>query len=115
MTPFRPKPKNGPEAKIQAAIVLMLRDKGWTCVETHGNAFQSGLPDIFACRKGIGHRWVEVKNPVAYSFTPAQRMIFPQLTSNGSGVWILVAATEQEYLKLMKPANWWMYLPGVKH
>ena len=99
----------GPEAKIQAAIVSLLRTKEWYVKETHGNIYQSGLPDLFATHTRYGHRWIEVKNPVNYKFTPAQVETFPKLCANGSGVWILVAGTEEVYKKLFLAPNWWTF------
>lgn len=79
-------------------------------METHGNMYQSGFPDLFACHKLYGARWIEVKNPKSYKFTPAQLRYFPQICANGSGVWVLVAGTLEEYKKLFKRPNWHRYL-----
>lgn len=111
--PFKLK-YDGPEAKIQQAIVNMLRIKGWHVMETHGNMYQCGFPDLFATHYLYSSRWIEVKNPKAYRFTPAQREHFPKLCANGSGVWILVEASDVEYEKLFKPPNWHMYLEIFK-
>ena len=105
---------NGPEAKIQQAIIDMLKIRDWFAKSTHGNMYQSGFPDVFACHKRYGSRWIEVKNPLAYAFTPAQLETFPLLTAHGCGVWILVAATESEYLKLFEPPNWYQYTMAWK-
>jgi hypothetical protein len=82
-------------------------------METHGNIFQKGFPDLFICHKEYGHRWVEVKVQTAeknvWGFTEAQREEFPKLCVNGSGVWVITAATEQEYRKLWQPSNWHHY------
>lgn len=102
--------KEGPEAKIQRELVSFLRVREWLVKETHGSIFQNGLPDIFACHAKYGIRWIEVKNPLAYKFTPAQLEFFPALNSKNVGVWILTAATETEYQKLFKPHNWYVYL-----
>lgn len=102
--------KSGPEAEIQEAILKYLRHREWYCKETHGNMFQSGFPDLYCTHRLYGIRWIEVKNPLAYSFTNAQMSDFPMLSANGTGVWILTAATESEYLKLWGPQNWYMYL-----
>ena len=112
MEPFTPKRtrRSGPERKIQDKIVSMLRYKGWLVKETHGNMYQQGFPDIYATHSRYGPRWIEVKNPKSYKFTPAQLDFFPKLCANGSGVWILVAATEEEYEKLFKSPNWFVYL-----
>jgi hypothetical protein len=101
---------NGPEAQIQDEIVKMLRHHGWHVMISHGTMFQVGWPDLYCCHTRYGHRFIEVKNPKAYSFTPAQLREFPQICANGSGVWILVAATNEEYEKLFKRCNWYQYL-----
>jgi len=106
--------KSGPEAKIQAAIIMYLRNLGWHVMETHGNMYQSGFPDLFACHYRYGQRWVEVKNPKSYKFTPAQLEHFPKICANGSGVWILIAATDDEYAKLFEAPNWYQYLDTWK-
>ena len=104
--------KSGPEAKIQKAIKDFLFMKQWHVMETHGNMYQSGFPDLWATNVKYGQRWVEVKLPnmKGSKFTPAQLEHFPKICANGSGVWIITAATEEEYLKLFKPSNYWTYL-----
>lgn len=102
--------KKGPERIIQDALKDFLEKRGWFVVETHGNMYQVGLPDLWITHKRYGQRWVEVKNPVQYCFTPAQLRMFPKYRENGAGIWILVAATEYEYEKLFKPPNWGEYL-----
>ena len=113
MDKMEPKGK-GPEEIIQDAIVLMLRGKGWYVQETHGNMYQRGFPDLYTTHSRYGPRWVEVKNPEKYSFTPAQLEHFPKLCANGSDVWILIAATEHEYKKLFIRGNWYSYLSVMK-
>ncbi len=105
-----PKEKRGPEAKIQLAIIMYLRGLGWHVMQTHGNMYQSGFPDLFCTHSRYGQRWVEVKNPKSYKFTPAQLEDFPKICANGSGVWVLIAATDDEYGKLFKAPNWFTYL-----
>jgi hypothetical protein len=116
MKHFIPKKKHGPEAKIQDDIIKMLRMYGWFVKATHGNMYQSGFPDLFACHYKYGHRWIEVKDPNRGGdiFTAAQHEIFPKLAANGSGVWVLVAATEKEYDKLFNRQNWYMYLEAFR-
>ena len=109
MNKFKPKHKR-PEKKIQKAIIKMLRIKGWFVKETHGSVYQSGFPDLFASHSRYGQRWIEVKNPKAYKFTQSQLEDFPKFCANGSGVWILISASESEYAKLFKKFNWWTYL-----
>jgi hypothetical protein len=104
--------KDGPESKIQDSVICLLRIKGWYVKATTGNMYQSGFPDLFACHSRYGQRWIEIKLPEMKGshFTAAQLEDFPKLSANGSGVWIMCKATEDEYMKLFKPANWYVYL-----
>lgn len=103
-----------PESELQDQIVKLLKLHDWYVKETHGNMYQSGFPDIYACHKRYGSRWIEVKMPEGYSFTPAQIDTFPEFAAKGVGVWILTAATEEQYNLLFKPANWHMFLEIMK-
>jgi len=114
MKPFsaRRVSKSRPEAKIQQAVINMLRIKGWYVKPTHGNMYQSGFPDLFACHSRYGQRWIEVKLPggKGSKFTNAQMEDFPKFCANGSGVWVLTGVSDEEYEKLFKPPNWYQYL-----
>jgi hypothetical protein len=99
-----------PEAKIQHEIIEFLTLRGWFCKVLHGSTFQVGMPDLFCCKRCYGSRFIEVKNPNGYRFTPAQMAVFPRLAAEGVGIWILTAATEEEYQKLFSPPNFWQYL-----
>lgn len=101
--------KQGPEAIIQADIIAYMVTRGWLVKETHGNLYQSGFPDLYCTHSQYGIRWIECKQETGYCFTPAQLEWFPKFTANGTGIWILCAATESEYLKLWHPPNWWVY------
>ena len=112
-TPFTGcKKTDGPELIIRTAIVKMLASKGWYAIITHGNLFQSGLPDIFATHSRYGARWIEVKDPnrTGDVFTAAQHDVFPKICANGSGVWVLIGDSEAEYQKLFEKGNWYQYL-----
>lgn len=108
MQPFQKKATahDGPEAKIHAALELYLKSRDWYVKSTHGNQFQAGFPDIYASHQKFGIKWIEVKNPASFSFTPAQIKEFPKMSSCGTYIWILCAATDAEYERLFKPANW---------
>lgn len=116
MEPIRKRGR--PEAKIQKAIIEYLKIRDWCVMPTHGNMYQQGFPDLYAVHHNNGTRWIEVKNPLAYSFTPAQRKFFPLISVAGGchfpsvGIWIMVAATDAEYKKLFGPPNWAMYMFG---
>lgn len=107
-------PKKGPEAVIQEEVRHFLLLRGWFTIQTHGNIYQHGLPDLLGMHKMYGQRWIEIKNPVSYAFTRAQLQTFPQMVKHGCGVWVMVAATEEEYQKLFKPCNWWQYTTAFK-
>ena len=100
--------KQGPEAKIMEDIIQMLRGRGWVCRHLHGNMYQVGFPDLYACRKGV-QRFIEVKNPKSWKFEESQREFFKELHDQGVGVWILFGATDEEYKKLFQKANFPLY------
>jgi len=77
--------------------------------------YQSGFPDVYAYHARYGTRWIEVKVKDRYKFTPAQLETFPDFSAKNVGIWILTAATEAEYDKLFKPANWHFFLDVMKH
>ena len=105
----RPKrPRGGPEMAIQTEIVETLEKDGWLVRETFGSMYQTGFPDVYACKRGEGQRWIEVKNPTGYCFTPAQMETFPKLTAEGVGIWILTSAKQIE--RLGDKPNWMTYV-----
>ncbi len=101
--------QHGPEYGIQRAIVKFLRLRGWHVERVVGIGWQYGLPDLYITHPKFGQRWLEVKNPDEYTFTKHQRQKFPILDAFGTGIWIMVGATEEEYEKLFKPPNWKEY------
>ncbi len=110
MDPLPVKKIRKPESILQDKIENMLTLKGWFVKSTHGSVYQHGFPDCYATHSRYGARWVEVKILESYSFTNSQIENFPKFVANGSGIWILVADTEEEYQKLFQPCNWWQYL-----
>jgi hypothetical protein len=122
-----PRNSRGPEAKIQDAIIAMLRQKRWHVMPTHGNMYQSGFPDLFATHARYGPRWIEVKLPgmEGSRWTPAQKKNFPAMIRHGSGIWVLTAATsckccavrgacDCEYRKLFDEPNYWKFTDVFK-
>jgi len=97
---------HGPEFKIQAALIKYLRARGWHVERIIGNALQMGLPDLFIAHPKWGIRWIDVKQPLKYSFTKAQKQKWPVLDAYGVGIWILTAADEEQYKKLFGKPNW---------
>lgn len=109
MEPFQAESGTGPEAKIEKDVMKALRGQEWFVKKIHGNAFQSGLPDLFCAHFKYGHRWVEIKYAAKYSFTPAQQKDFPAMMAAGEKIWILTGDSVDELLKLFKPPNWQEY------
>lgn len=107
MEPFKPRPRVGPEAKLQEQIVALLRARLWVVKETHGNIYQFGFPDIFATHKMYGARWIEVKLPSGSKLTKAQMKDFPEIHENGSPIYFMTAASEHAYQRLFKPSDFW--------
>lgn len=101
------------EWKIQQAIIKELQRLGWFVKATHGNAYQSGFPDLFCCHYDYGHRWVEVKKPKGWKFTSAQLENFPKFCAHRSGIWIAQTHVNIQKL-LMEPCNWQWFLLNVR-
>jgi hypothetical protein len=98
--------RRGPEWHIQRDLKQFLLDRGWLVEHTHGNLYQQGLPDLFVAHPRYGQRWIDCKQPKRYTFTKAQRIKWPLWEQFGVGIWIITAATQEEYDKLMGPPNW---------
>lgn len=97
--------KHGPEHGIQRDVIRFLEARGWFVERLIGNAFQMGVPDLYVYHKKFGARWIDIKNPVSYNYTKSQKWKWPIWEEAGIGVWIIVAATEEEYDKLFKGPN----------
>jgi hypothetical protein len=97
----------GIEREIQDSIIEALKKENWYVLETHGSLYQKGFPDLYACKKGFGQRWIEVKRKSGYCFTGAQLETFPRLDCEGVGIWIL----QSNNLGLLSsPPNWRQFL-----
>ena len=98
-----------PELQIQEELIEFLKAHQWHVEPISADAFQNGLPDLFCAHKDLGTRWVEVKRPTGYTFTLRQRQRWPVWDEFGIRIWILTAATQEEYDKLFGPPNWHDY------
>ena len=109
MNPLKFRSRHGPEWKIQQAFIEFLEIRKWIVEVTNGNIYQVGFPDLFLAHQKYGTRWVDCKNPKQYTFTPAQKIKWPLWHDYGVGIWIITAATNDEYDKLFGPPNWQSY------
>lgn len=98
--------KHGPEWYIQRDVITMLDARGWLVEHTHGNLYQTGFPDLFVAHTKWGQRWIDCKQPKRYTFTKAQKLKWPRWESKGVGIWIMTAATQEQYDVLFAPPNW---------
>lgn len=102
--------RSNSEKKVRKAITSMLKGLGWGVFLTHGNAYQSGFPDLYAIHYHYGARWIDVKVEGKYSFTNAQKLIWPVWSLKfGIGIWILTGADQEQYKRLFEPPNWLDY------
>lgn len=101
--------KTGPEAKIQKKFILYLKQRGWHVERMIGNQLQKGIPDIYVMHPKHGDRWIDLKNPIDYEFTRAQRIKWPQWEKHGVGIWIITGWGDKDYDKLFCPPNWREY------
>ena len=90
---FRDVARTQPEStKIVNPFVAYMREKGWLCVNIHGNQFQKGLPDYAFFRTGVT-RWVEFKvckPPNGWvKITDAQRVMFPKLIAEQAPAYVV--------------------------
>jgi len=99
MDPFKPRASHGEEFYIQQHWVSFLMHKGWHVERMVGNAFQTGIPDLFLGHPKYGTRWVDVKVYGRYSFTKAQKRKWPIWEEYGIGIWIIGAACRQDCTK----------------
>jgi hypothetical protein len=98
--------KHGPEYFIQEDLMVFLKARGWLVERMIGNAFQTGIPDLYCRHPKWGERWIDVKNKGRYSFTKAQKRKWPIWERYGTGIWILTGADQENYDRLFKPPNW---------
>ncbi len=108
-----PRPKHGPEFKIQTDLREFLAYRGWLVERTHGNKFQTGFPDLFIAHREHGSRWIDCKVSGQYSFTRAQREKWPKWEAASVGIWILCGATQADYDLLFQPPNWRAYWKAI--
>jgi len=79
--------------KVAKPFTTYLKGQGWHCENIHGNAYQDGLPDLYAVRNGrqifVEYKVIEDSGYVSY--TPAQKRKFPVLMANGTPIYVIAA------------------------
>lgn len=110
MEPFKPRGRR-PESIIQDRWIEYLKIRDWFVRPMHGNAMNYGWPDLYCTHSRYGQRWVEVKKPglIGSAFTAAQKEWFPKMIANGSPIWILTWACDEQYKRLFGKCNYHKY------
>ena len=108
MTINRPRFHSNPEQLLQdGEIIPFLQERGWLVEKMHGNAFQKGIPDLYCYHPGLDlHKWIDVKLPQGSTLTKAQCQKWPVWEQWGIDIYIMKAATEEEYQKIFGKGNW---------
>jgi hypothetical protein len=121
--PFKGKPGTPPELKLRTEFKALMEKRGWFVHITHGNAWSSGLPDLFCAHVNYGVRWIEVKHADSYHFTRDQKRVFPLMSAKGVGIWVVAlprnyseSLLDYEYRNVVVegPPNWTKYLGHSK-
>ncbi len=108
----RIKGKHGKEWKIQRDIIRYLEDRNWMVKVVCASLFNYGFPDLLVCHAKYGIKLIEVKVATSFRFTPAQLRDFKEFISHGAPIYILTAANEENYQRLFRKSNLWIYLGG---
>ena len=115
MDAFKARASHGPEYYIQNKWVDFLTAKGWLVERLIGNAYQTGIPDLYLAHPKYGSRWVDIKVYGSYNFTKAQKYKWPLWEEYGIGIWIIGAKDNESCTKnhmiyehefLLGPPNW---------
>lgn len=104
--------------RVRNPIRHLMEQRGWICRLVPADTYHVAFPDMWACHKTAGERWIEfkVRRSASLSFTDAQEQWFPKLCDNGMRLWVLASEydlrlnvnrlhLEQLYLKLYQEPN----------
>lgn len=104
---------------IGEPLRIYMEHMGWHMVKTHGNKFQSGLPDYYATHQKYSPRWIEVKVH-GRPLTAAQLKLFPIWIMHNVPLWIIdghdfrgttgKSTLLAAYKKLFQPSRAALYL-----
>jgi hypothetical protein len=98
------------ESRIRKKVIEHLTARGWHVERMPLNACETGTPGLYCHHQKWGQRWVEVKRPGGSSFTRAQKRKWPVWEAAAIGIWVLTAATQEQFGLLFGPPNWREFL-----
>lgn len=114
--PYREPKRYGatrPEDKLYHEVRKHLEAHGWLVIKTHGNQFQSGLPDLYIAHPMYGTRWVELKTPEG-TLTKDQVIVFRKMFEVNVEIYIVwsVASIGDPYKHtgIFGKGNWTHFL-----
>lgn len=97
------------ESTIQRRVKAELIAAGWHVEVLSCNAYQKGIPDLYAFKIHRGkeiHRWIDVKRPKGGTLTKHQVQKWSAWEKIGLGVWILTGQEPDYDLVLCRRPNW---------
>jgi len=86
--------------KVVEPFVALLKHRGWTVKNFHGNQYQQGVPDAYILHPDYTPRWIEFKVREDWDtvkLTKYQRVTFPLWHSLGVPIYI-IAAKDLRYI-----------------
>lgn len=96
------------ESVIQRRVKKELMALGWHVEVLSCNAYQKGIPDLYAFKRHDGkeiHRWIDVKKPKGGTLTKHQVQKWSAWEKIELNVWILTGEEDIEET-LFGPPNW---------
>jgi len=88
-----PRQREQPENKLKKQVVSHLEKRGWYIIKTHGNMYQSGLPDLYCCHPRYGTRWIELKTEKGV-LTDAQKVVFSKMRKHGVMIHVITSVKD---------------------
>ncbi len=107
--------KQETDNQLRRKIVKYLTLRGWYVEPLLSNAYHDGIPVLYCFKREYGFRWVEPKRPDDRSLTRLQWRKFSEWEEVNLPIWILTAATQEQYDLLFGPPNWRAFIEPSVH
>lgn len=107
MQPFDAGKKPKLEKDHYRDLKKFMEARGWLVEKVTASAYLIGWPDVFACHREFGQRWIEMKRPNVGRLNDDQRRVFMKWHNAGVRIWVVTSV--EEYGLLFKEPNWFWY------